>query len=117
MKNTTTQHQFLKDLTPGQLDTLQNKVLKHFRGRQMKTLHGNHMVRTHEQLENILGLPYTSGSDVAGLWVTNTEAYALNCTDWHYTGFGVLQDGRSVAILWDKDENEKLIDLSNRKEI
>jgi len=118
----TTKPVFLKELTPAQLVTLQNDVLKYFKGRPMRTLHGNHVVRTHKQLETVLGLPYTSGSDVAGIWVTNTEVYhdALTANlrnghenTFHYVGFGVLDTGVNVAILWDKYENERLINLKN----
>lgn len=85
--------------------------------KSLQTKDGVKILYTYNDLENLLGLPYTSSSKFAGVWVTNTELYSndfsgCNFSLYHYIGFAITEQGnKCAAILWDKDENEILIEL------
>lgn len=65
---------------------------------------------TFNQIENLLGLPYTSSSSFAALWVTNSGY--LWADDTHYfEGFAVTTLGTIVAIAQDEEENEIYIKI------
>lgn len=65
---------------------------------------------TFSQIDNILGLAYTSTSAYAGLWVCN--AGYLWFDDTHYfTGFAINELNQVIAIAQDFEENEIYIIL------
>jgi hypothetical protein len=61
---------------------------------------------TFSQVDNILGLAYTSTGDYAGLWVCN-GGYLQADKDHHFIGFAINTEGEVIAIA--DDENEKSI--------
>lgn len=66
---------------------------------------------TKKQAQNLLGLPYTSSGDFAGLWVTNTQIFIdANCT-YQIEGFVMGVSGRFYAYCMDVNENELLIPI------
>lgn len=65
---------------------------------------------TFNQINELLGLAYTSTSDYAGLWVCN-GGY-LWADDTHYfAGFAINTDNEVIAIAHDYEENEIYIKL------
>lgn len=77
----------------------------------LSTKDGTRIVYTYADLETLLGLPYTSSSKFAGVWVTNTELYSPNHPGYKYIGFAITKGGKFVGILWNEDENEILVQL------
>jgi hypothetical protein len=59
---------------------------------------------TFNQIDNILGLAYTSTSSFAALWVCNS-GYLWADKDHHFIGFAINTDGEVIGIADDKDEN------------
>ena len=57
-------------------------------------------------LDDIFGLPYTSSSSFAAIWVTNCEAYTMRNGKRHFLD-GIALDGslRPVALYTVRDEN------------
>lgn len=93
-------------------------ILKHFTRKHYmwQPTHDESIKRTFQfytfgQLENMLGLPYTSSSSFAALWVTNSGY--LWADDTHYfIGFAINTDNEVIAIAHDYEENEIYIKLS-----
>lgn len=105
----------LKEWAP--FDVLQKKVTtaikNHFDGKELRTHRGlvPAGVRSLKWYESELGLPYTSSSSFAALWITNVTLYTYPEGDWHYIGFSIGEDGKVYATLFDNEspENEKVI--------
>ena len=73
------------------------------------TIGGSMMIR---QMENLLGLPYTSSGRHAGLWICNDVVYLdLECK-YHIVGFCMDVRGCVYAECFDKDENELFIPIN-----
>lgn len=110
---------FLKEWTP--FDQINKKVeraiVRHFMRKKYMFQSGHDAsskrpfnVCTLAQIETVLGLPYTSSSKFAGLWVTNSGY--LWATDTHYfIGFAVNELGEVIGIAHDTDENEYFVKL------
>lgn len=114
---TTTQKKptLLKAWSQDQHHKVEVAIRKHFRkAGKIKTSSGHGtLMATHkfQAIENFLGLAFTSSSSCAGLWVCNVDAVYEPDENYKYIGFAIGEDGKYYAILWDKDENEKLIEL------
>lgn len=68
-------------------------------------------IRRPKELDEILGLAYTSSGKFAGLWICNDEVYLDNDRVYHIRGF-VLDDYDKVfAYCMDKDENELFVQI------
>ena len=69
-------------------------------------------IRTIAELENILGMPYTSSGRAACVGICNTELYLDN--DRKYTVYSFEMDDYGIiyAVCFDKDENELLIPIN-----
>jgi len=65
---------------------------------------------TFSQIDNILGLAYTSTGDYAGLWVCN-GGYLQADEDHNFIGFAINTDGEVIAIADDENENSIYIKL------
>lgn len=65
---------------------------------------------TFSQINNVLGLAYTSSSDYAGLWCCN-GGYLWADNTHYFIGFAINEGGEVVGIAQDKDENEIIIKL------
>jgi hypothetical protein len=108
------QNTFLDDWTSDQFSIVEKAIARHFSNKVIKTLHGNHQPRRHSfnSIGEILGLAYTSSSNYAGYWVCNTDAYNDKYPGYNYIGFAMSKvENKCYAILWDKDENEIIINL------
>lgn len=89
------------------------QALKHFfLFKGLQTMDGVKVCYTYADLEELLGLPYTSSSSFAGVWVTNTELKSNDYPTHNYIGFAITEKGnKCCAILWDNEENEILVQL------
>ena len=68
-------------------------------------------IRRFKELDEILGLAYTSSSKFAALWICNDTVYLDNDRIYHIRGF-VLDDYDKVfAYCMDKDENELYVQI------
>lgn len=112
MTNTTLTTTFLKEWTPAQFKAVEKAISRHFSNREMKTTHGNYppMFLLFTAVSDRLGLAYTSSSDYAGYWICNTEV-SSTFPSYKYIGFALSDSGIVYAILWTKDEKEKLLPL------
>jgi len=67
-------------------------------------------ISNYNALDNKLGLAYTSSSGIGMLSICNLQlAYD---SKWNYEYFVIDNDGNHLAILWDENEVEKVINLS-----
>lgn len=62
------------------------------------------------QIDELLGLAYTSSSDFAGLWVCNS-GYLLADSAHHFIGFAINELNQVVGIADDENENSIYIIL------
>lgn len=62
------------------------------------------------EVDNLLGLAYTSTGICAGLWCCN-GGYLLTNESKHFTGFAINTDFELVAITEDENENETFINF------
>lgn len=98
-------------------DERQSKVMRiairnHFGRKGANTMHHGHIVfNSFAQLDSCFGLAYTSSSSYAMYSICNTEVYLDAEKKYHYNHFSIGKDGKYYAILWDKDENELIIEL------
>lgn len=118
MKTTTQTRQVLTPETSFKIEWNEHdfKAMKQalktfFLFKPLQTKDGVKSIFTYSDLESLLGLPYTSSSDLSGLWVTNTELLSNDFKGYHYIGFAISEGGKCCGILWDKDENEIFITL------
>jgi hypothetical protein len=101
----------LQEWTDNDFKKIKQALKNFFLFKSLQTKDGVKIVYTYNDLENLLGLPYTSSSNYAGVWITNTELYSNDFPGFKYEGFAITNGGKCVGILWDKDENEKIIEL------
>lgn len=99
-------------------DVEHKKVLRSIKSwlnsRKFVTLHDGEikLVRTIAQMEDLLGLPYTSSGRSACVSITNTELYLDNDRKFRVVSFEMDDYGVVYAVCWDKNENELLIPIS-----
>lgn len=86
-------------------------ILKHFKGRVLRTMHGDCMPTKFSELDEILGLAYTSSSMYAMYVICNTEAYLDIQQKYTYQIFTITEEGVCVAECWDIEENPIFIEL------
>ena len=104
---------FVGEISDKQAKGLKRAISAHFAWTTLNTNNGvkNFVTPNYDQVSEFLGLAYTSGSSYAGYWVCNVDAENTHVPGFRYIGFTVGQDGGYYAILWDKDENEKILPL------
>lgn len=101
---------FLAIWTPADFTGMEKAIARHFKGRVLSTNYGLHtMTGNFKSIDNLLGLAYTSSSSFALYGICNVELKYDN--EYNYQFFAIGKDGKFYAILWDKDENEKIIFL------
>lgn len=100
---------FKKEWNKQDFTKAEKAIVKHLRGKTMKTHRGNITFgRSYKNIDSILGLAYTSSSSSAMLNVCNIDLYH---EQYYYTHFCISEKGNVFAVLWDKEENEKLLQL------
>jgi hypothetical protein len=101
---------FLDEWTPKDFTGIEKAITSHFKGRILPSNHGSlyvgHNFRT---IDSFLGLAYTSSSSFAMYGICNVELKYDE--QYNYQFFAISGDHKYYAILWDKDENEKIIEL------
>ncbi len=104
---------FLQEWTEAQFKAIEKAIAKHFSGQIVTTNKGRYprTVYTWAAISNLLGLAYTSSSSYAGYWPCNEDAINNHYQTHKYIGFAISEDQKYYAILWDKEENEILIEL------
>jgi hypothetical protein len=103
--------QMKKEWTERDFKAMKKALKNFFLFKGLQTNNGVKICCSYANLENLLGLPYTSSSSYAGVWVTNSEVISNDYPNYHYIGFAITTGNKCVAILWDKDENEIIISL------
>lgn len=63
-----------------------------------------------DEVDNLLGLAYTSSGDYAGLWICN-GVYAMVNETHHFIGFAINANNEIVGIAEDENENAIYITL------
>ena len=66
---------------------------------------------TWESISEGLGLAYTSSSSYAAYWVCNLKLYLHKYPSFYYKCFAIGSNEKYYAVLWDKDENELIIEI------
>lgn len=82
--------------------------------RGFETLHHGKLkhIGTVDELDKILGLPYTSSGRAACVSICNTELYLDNDRKYTVNSFEMDYYGIIYAVCFDKDENELLIPIN-----
>lgn len=101
---------FKKNWDHAEFMAVEEAILNHFRG-NIETLPGNHIVKSFKQLDNVLGLAYTSSGRYAIYRICNTAVWLDLEHKFKYEMFCVSEDGRIFAELWDNEENELYIQI------
>lgn len=102
---------FKKEWQDKDFKAMKQALRRAFVMKPLQTKDGQRTCYTYADLESLLGLPYTSSSSFAGVWVTNTELYNPSFPGFNYIGFAIAEDGKCYGILWDKEESEILVKL------
>lgn len=91
----------------------QKDILKHLKDRKHKiSTSGEKSVfvpKRWEDVENTLGLAYTSSSMCAGYWVCNVTLWASDGKE--ITGFAITDAGQTVALVSDMGNKDEIINL------
>lgn len=99
---------FKKEWTPEDFKRMKRALKSFFLLKGLQSNKGFKICYSYSDIESFFGLPYTSSSEYAGQWVTNSEVYSNDHSTYHYVGFAISEDNKPYAILWDKNENEIL---------
>lgn len=67
---------------------------------------------TPSQMDNVLGMPYTSSGRAACVGVCNTELYLDDERKYHVNSFEMDDYGIVYAVCFDYEENELLIPIN-----
>jgi hypothetical protein len=110
-KRAETKKTFKQDWSDKDFKAMKQALKRSFVMKPLQTKDGQKVCYTYSQLEELLGLPYTSSSSFAGVWVTNTELHNSLYPSFNYIGFAIAEDGKCYGILWDKEENEIIVKL------
>lgn len=106
---------FLNEWTPTQFTAMQRAILNHFKGKTIQThrepVYFPNIGLRFNNIDNVLGLAYTSTGIWACYGVCNTSPYFDLHNIYQYSYFVMDQKGKCYAILQDKDENELIISL------
>lgn len=69
-------------------------------------------ISTIQQLDYILGMPYTSSGRAACVGICNTELYLDDARKYHINSFEMDDYGVIYAVCFDENENELLIPIN-----
>ena len=98
---------FIKEWNEKQQKKVNKAICNHFAIQNFTKFWG----KSFEQIENYFGLPYTSSSMYAGLWVCNVCEYYKGSTQYYYRAFAIAEDGYIYAILTNDEEQEIYIKI------
>lgn len=101
---------FKDEWTPKDFTGIEKAIARHFKGKVLHTHKDSfYYAGCFHSLDCILGLAYTSSSSFALYGICNVELKYDET--YNYQFFAISGDNKYYAILWDKDENEKIIEL------
>ena len=112
-----TKVKFIKEWTPEQFKAMDKQISRHFSERVfLRHSTGNGEVKTRvyrsiKQIDEILGLAYTSTGSWACYGVCNVTAHFDEDNIYSYQYFTIGEDGRFFAVIQDNEENELTIEL------
>ncbi len=98
---------FIKEWSGKQQKKVNKSICNHFAAQNFTKLWG----KSFEQIESYFGLPYTSSSSYAGLWVCNVIEYYKGGAQYYYRAFAIAEDGYIYAILTNDEEKEIYINI------
>ena len=111
----TTNVKFIKEWTPEQFKAMDKAILKHFANAYLRYSTGageeRRPIWKFSQLDNILGLAYTSSGVWACYGICNVSAWFDEDNIYKYDYFTIGEDGKFYAVLTDNNENELVIKL------
>ena len=101
------------ELTDKQIKSLEKSILKHFKENgRFDRFDKMVMIDTVAQMNDFLGLAYTSSSSFAMLSICNTEVFFDLQKKYNYVCFGMDENTlKFVALLHDAEENELYINI------
>ena len=106
--------QFKKEWTREDFDKVEQRLLKYFRGRMFKTHRDTFKAFTNnctfEQLENILGLPYTSSSSHAMMSIDCNVNLFFNPA-WKFDRVVVTEENNVLLVLQTNEEKERTMGI------
>lgn len=91
--------------------TIKKALRKHFTFKPIQTREGVKTFYTFNDFNMFAGLAYTSHSSAAMYSICNTEVFDPKYPGYRYVCFELSEDNKPYATLWDKDENEIIIEL------
>lgn len=102
----------LTEWTGKEFDGIKKAILRHFKYATIST-HEDSITFFNplwDDINTTFGLAFTSGSSMAGYWVCNIEAESP-IKGFKYIGFAADGLGGYYAILWDDNENERILPI------
>ena len=78
---------------------------------QSKKLNRKFSAATFYQIEQQLGVAYTSSSSYAGLWICNDEIFLDG--DIKLISFAISEDNIICSVWWDSEEKETIIPIDD----
>ncbi len=110
---------FKKEWTDADFKMIDAAIANHFKKQTISTREGLKKLRSFKQVDECLGLAYTSSSSYALYGICNTEvkyfetADSLPANQFTYQFFAISEEGQPFAILWDASEHERYINLND----
>lgn len=94
---------FIKEFKPNDFKKIEKDIKKYMLSRVWFTLHSPisnpfKSITTYKQIDNVLGLAYTSTGAYAGYWVCNEEVYLDDAKKYSLQGFSIGVSGYTYAI-------------------
>lgn len=108
---------FIKEWTPEQFKAMNKAIAQHLNSRVFLRysdgagMHTTRIYKSFNQIDNILGLAYTSSGIWACYGVCNVQAWFDMDNVYQYSYFTIGECGRYYAVLQDINENELVIEL------
>jgi len=108
---------FIQEWTPKQFKQVERAIYKHFLKYTYKwqPTHDKESAKefhpfSYQDIDEKLGLAYTSSSAYAGYWVCNGGYMRAN-DSYHFHAFAINTDGKVIGIVQDENEKEIFIEL------
>ncbi len=110
----------IAEFQPANFDHIQAVIVEYFKafGLYYTTNQAgkqSHTVKDYDGIDSLMGLAYTSSSSYAGLWICN-GLYVTYNDHYNFECFALDAELNVWAVLWDKEENELQINMSERLE-
>lgn len=106
-----------KNLLPElDIDAVNQVIFEYFKGRLLWDHNRkSHIIRKPDHLFELFGLGYTSSSEFAGLWNTNSDVEYKD--GFYIKGFAVTRSGQVVMLTKDVNENWRYYAIGNAEAV